>query len=154
MLGSDAVSDVMPSGYEGLMLPVHVGTLVMQGIHLIDNGDFDSLAEKAQEAFALRIHVHHGAADPRTRHRLAGQSDRDFLVFDGERIMPAEALVIDADGHILEPPDLWEKYIDPKYRERAMRIRVGEDGYEYLEIDQQARQDDPTRRARLARRNG
>jgi uncharacterized protein len=51
--------------------------------------------------------------------------------------MPAEALVIDADGHILEPPDLWEKYTDPKYRERAMRIRVGEDGYEYLEIDRQ-----------------
>ena len=49
--------------------------------------------------------------------------------------MPAEALVIDADGHILEPPDLWEKYLDPKYRARAMRIRVGEDGYEYLEID-------------------
>src|ERR1700693_2527651 len=49
--------------------------------------------------------------------------------------MPAEELVIDADGHILEPPDLWEKYIDPKYRERAMRIRTGEDGYEFLEID-------------------
>ena len=25
--------------------------------------------------------------------------------------------VIDADGHILEPPDLWEQYIDPKFRE-------------------------------------
>ena len=49
--------------------------------------------------------------------------------------MNTEALVIDGDGHILEPPDLWEKYIDPKYRERAMRIRVGDDGYEYLEID-------------------
>ncbi len=23
---------------------------------------------------------------------------------------------IDADGHILEPPDIWEKYIDPQYR--------------------------------------
>jgi predicted TIM-barrel fold metal-dependent hydrolase len=50
--------------------------------------------------------------------------------------MKTEALVIDADGHILEPPDLWEKYIDPKYRDRAMRIRVGDDGYEFLEIDQ------------------
>jgi kynurenine formamidase len=49
VLGSDAVSDVMPSGYEGLALPVHVGTLVMQGVHLIDNGDFDSLAEKAKK---------------------------------------------------------------------------------------------------------
>jgi predicted TIM-barrel fold metal-dependent hydrolase len=49
--------------------------------------------------------------------------------------MKSEALVIDCDGHILEPPDLWEKYIDPKYRDRAMRIRVGEDGFEFLEID-------------------
>jgi uncharacterized protein len=51
--------------------------------------------------------------------------------------MKTEAMVIDCDGHILEPPNLWEKYIDPKYRERAMRIRVGEDGFEYLEIDRQ-----------------
>ena len=49
--------------------------------------------------------------------------------------MKSEALIIDCDGHILEPPDLWEKYIDPKYRDRAMRIRVGDDGFEYLEID-------------------
>src|SRR6266403_4980927 len=52
-----------------------------------------------------------------------------------EKEMKTEELVIDCDGHILEPPDLWEKYIDPKYRERAMRIRVGDDGFEYLEID-------------------
>jgi uncharacterized protein len=51
--------------------------------------------------------------------------------------MRDEARVIDCDGHILEPPDLWEKYIDPKYRDRAMRIRVGDDGFEYLEIDRQ-----------------
>ena len=29
---------------------------------------------------------------------------------------------VDADGHILEPPDLWETYIEPKYRDRALRI--------------------------------
>ena len=46
--------------------------------------------------------------------------------------MKSEALVIDADGHILEPPDLWEKYLEPKYRPNAIRIRVGDDGYEYL----------------------
>ncbi len=62
------------------MLPVHVGTLVMMGIHLIDNADFDSLAEKCQEAFALRVHVLDGAADSRARNRLAGESDRDFLI--------------------------------------------------------------------------
>jgi uncharacterized protein len=49
--------------------------------------------------------------------------------------MASEVTVIDADGHILEPPDLWERYLEPKYRERAIRIVVGQDGYEYLEID-------------------
>lgn len=49
--------------------------------------------------------------------------------------MPSEDLLIDADGHILEPPDLWEKYLEPKYRARALRIGVGDDGFEFLEID-------------------
>ena len=30
--------------------------------------------------------------------------------------------VIDADGHILEPLDLWGKYIDPEFRERQTRF--------------------------------
>ena len=42
--------------------------------------------------------------------------------------------IIDADGHILEPPDLWEKYIDPQYREQAIRVRLTDKGEEYLEI--------------------
>ena len=33
--------------------------------------------------------------------------------------------VIDADGHILEPLDLWDHYIDPKFRDRAPRIVKG-----------------------------
>jgi uncharacterized protein len=41
---------------------------------------------------------------------------------------------IDADGHILEPPTIWEDYIDPKYRDRALRIRIDEQGLEELEI--------------------
>ena len=49
--------------------------------------------------------------------------------------MTIEAPIIDCDGHILEPPNLWETYLEPAYRERALRIRVGDDGFEYLEID-------------------
>jgi uncharacterized protein len=41
---------------------------------------------------------------------------------------------VDADGHVLEPPDLWETYIDPQFRDRALRFRVDEDGLEELEI--------------------
>ncbi len=44
VLGSDAVSDVGPSGIDGIPLPIHIGTLVVMGIHLIDNADFDALA--------------------------------------------------------------------------------------------------------------
>jgi predicted TIM-barrel fold metal-dependent hydrolase len=43
--------------------------------------------------------------------------------------------VIDADGHVLEPPDVWERYIEPAYRERAIRVRRGADGRDLLLID-------------------
>ena len=39
---------------------------------------------------------------------------------------------VDADGHILEPPTLWEEYIDPAFRDRALRIVVDENGLEEL----------------------
>ena len=45
--------------------------------------------------------------------------------------------VIDADGHILEPLDLWDKYIDPKFRGRAPKIVKGENGKERLVIEEQ-----------------
>ena len=52
----------------------------------------------------------------------------------------AEDGAVDADGHILEPPDLWETYIDPAFRDRALRIVVDENGLEELEIDGQRSQ--------------
>ena len=46
--------------------------------------------------------------------------------------------VIDADGHILEPLDLWDKYMDPKYRDRAPRlITDNESGKEKLLVEGQ-----------------
>lgn len=42
---------------------------------------------------------------------------------------------VDADGHILEPPDTWERYIDPEYRDRTIRIRTDADRLEVLELD-------------------
>src|SRR5207245_11585609 len=38
--------------------------------------------------------------------------------------------VVDADGHVLEPADTWLKYLDPQYRDRAIRIDRVERGYE------------------------
>jgi predicted TIM-barrel fold metal-dependent hydrolase len=41
---------------------------------------------------------------------------------------------VDADGHVLEPPDLWETYLEPRYRDRALRVVLDERGLEELEI--------------------
>src|SRR5262249_61362515 len=43
--------------------------------------------------------------------------------------------IIDADGHVLEPVDLWDKYIDPGFRDRAPRIIVDTDGKERLLVE-------------------
>jgi hypothetical protein len=43
--------------------------------------------------------------------------------------------VIDADGHVLEPPDLWESYIDPRFREICPKLLITEDGREVLRIE-------------------
>lgn len=39
--------------------------------------------------------------------------------------------IIDADSHVMEPPDLWERYLEPRYRDRAIRI-IEVDGVEQL----------------------
>src|SRR5260370_16395414 len=41
---------------------------------------------------------------------------------------------VDADGHILEPADLWENYIEEKYKAKALRLRRDQQGVEYIEI--------------------
>jgi predicted TIM-barrel fold metal-dependent hydrolase len=43
--------------------------------------------------------------------------------------------VIDADGHVLEPVDLFDTYIDPAYRDGAPRMIVDTDGKERLLIE-------------------
>ena len=49
--------------------------------------------------------------------------------------MAREYNVIDADGHVLEPVDMFEKYMDPDYRDRAPRMIVDGYGRERLLIE-------------------
>ncbi|MEY2399135.1 MAG: uncharacterized protein QOJ00_2309 [Actinomycetota bacterium] len=51
---------------------------------------------------------------------------------------------VDADGHILEPSDLWENYIDPGFRDVALRVVKDENGLDELLINGQ--------RSRLSRK--
>lgn len=43
--------------------------------------------------------------------------------------------VVDADGHIMEPTNLWVDNLESRFKARAMRLRADENGLEYLEID-------------------
>ena len=46
-----------------------------------------------------------------------------------------EMLTVDADAHVLEPADLWLRYIEPEYRDRSLQIRVDADGLESLYVE-------------------
>jgi hypothetical protein len=47
LLGSDAASDALPSGIEGVTHPIHQLTLVAMGVHIFDNCDLEALSEAA-----------------------------------------------------------------------------------------------------------
>jgi kynurenine formamidase len=47
MLGSDAASDVMPSGVEGVVQPIHTLVLVAMGMPIFDNCDLELLSREA-----------------------------------------------------------------------------------------------------------
>ena len=36
--------------------------------------------------------------------------------------------VIDADGHVVEPPDLWDRHTPPRFRDAAPRIVIDDGG--------------------------
>jgi kynurenine formamidase len=49
VLGSDGISDVLPSQCEGNVLPVHAATLVAMGVHLLDNLALENLGTACGE---------------------------------------------------------------------------------------------------------
>src|SRR5437879_10040589 len=49
---------------------------------------------------------------------------------------PTPDIVVDADGHVCEPPDLWERNLPPALRERGVLMRWNaETGYDECWID-------------------
>ena len=71
VIGSDGVSDVMPSGVEGLVNPLHELVIVGLGMPILDNLDLDPLAETAIEKKPLGISVRRLSSSGRRGNRLA-----------------------------------------------------------------------------------
>src|SRR5262249_39600290 len=47
VVGSDLATDVMPSGVDGVVLPVHQVLIVAMGVPILDNLDLEQVAEAA-----------------------------------------------------------------------------------------------------------
>jgi len=62
--------------------------------------------------------------------------------------MRKQNIVIDSDSHVMEPADLWVRYLEKEYRQRAIRIEE-RDGVETLLMD-----DQPVLTGRLASLGG
>jgi hypothetical protein len=59
-----------------------------------------------------------------------------MTTYDAEvRAMAQTYNVIDADGHILEAPDLWERYMEPKFREGCPKLITLENGAEIFRVE-------------------
>src|SRR5581483_10191663 len=94
--------------------------------------DRDAGREQSHHAPQLS-RLEHGAGEHAWTLRIV--STRRALTATSRRRYPLHVQrLIDADGHVLEPPDVWARYVDPKYRERAIRVRREADG-DVLEID-------------------
>ncbi len=46
-----------------------------------------------------------------------------------------QPFVVDMDSHVMEPPDLWLNYLEPRFRDRAIHIERNGDGTENLIVD-------------------
>ena len=57
--------------------------------------------------------------------------------------MSEPSAVIDADGHLVEPPALWQDYAEPAYRDRVVQVRRGDSGAYELWIEGRRRGADP-----------
>ena len=44
-------------------------------------------------------------------------------------------VAVDVDGHIMEPPDLFERNLEPKYRDRAYKLVADDEGIEHPVMD-------------------
>jgi predicted TIM-barrel fold metal-dependent hydrolase len=49
--------------------------------------------------------------------------------------MAGKTPVVDADGHVCEPTELWQTYLESKYRDRAVEFKKDDRGREHLVMD-------------------
>src|SRR5262245_19958055 len=43
--------------------------------------------------------------------------------------------IVSSDCHVLEPPDLWERRIEPKFRHRLPRVEINAKGHKTLTVE-------------------
>ena len=73
---------------------------------------------------------------PENRARKQTTNEVTTMAENGEKLYKTKYQgVIDADGHVLEAADLWEKYCEAKYKPCAVRLGLDDKGYQRLEVN-------------------
>ncbi|MDA2813213.1 cyclase family protein [Nocardiopsis sp. RSe5-2] len=57
LIGADTPQDVQPSGYDGVLMPVHAVSLVAMGLWMLDNCDLEACAATAAELGQWDFHL-------------------------------------------------------------------------------------------------
>ena len=79
MLGSDAASEVAPSGIEGIVSPIHQLSIIAMGVPIFDNWRPGGPQRHRPPPEPLGVPDHGGPAAGRRRHRIAAQPHCDLL---------------------------------------------------------------------------
>ena len=79
MIGADTATDVNPSGYETLRIPIHAVGIVHMGLWLMDNMQLEDVAAAAESIRSARVPVRAESAEDYRRDGESGESAGDLL---------------------------------------------------------------------------
>src|SRR5215831_5083900 len=76
-----------------------------------------------------------GWKNPLRKEAVSGENILNPVSNPGRRTAMETYRVIDADGHVFEPPDLFERYIEEPFKKIAPRLVTDNQGYERLLVE-------------------
>ena len=78
ILGSDAASDLSPSGIPGVTHPIHQLVLIAMGVNIFDNCDLEAVSEACCPSQSLGVPIDGRSYSGKRRNWFPAESNRNF----------------------------------------------------------------------------